>query len=66
MASLEHGQKEDLRLAKLESEFYKTCSAVRWQGIEIENQRNSLLQELLEVEEKKNSSLNHELQRLLV
>lgn len=66
MASLEHGQNEDLRLAKLESEFYKTCSAVRWQGIEIENQRNSLLQELLEVEEKKNSSLNHELQRLLV
>ena len=69
MASLETRPKEterELRLAKLEGEFYKACSEVRCNGIELEALRGSFLQELVEIEERKNSELSREIQRLQV
>lgn len=69
MASLEQTQEateKELKLAKLESNFYKACSAVRHKGIELNNIRNCLLQELLEIEENKNVELRKEIQEVQV
>ncbi len=69
MASLEDHQKEvgrELRLAKLEGEFYKACNAVRCTGLDLETLRGSFLQELVEIEERKNLELTKELQKLQV
>lgn len=69
MASLEDHQKKaerELKLAKLECDFYRTCSAVRCSGIELETLRGTFLQELVEIEEKKNMDLTEEIKRLQV
>ena len=68
MSSQEQDRKteRELRLAKLEGDFYKTCSAVRYQGIEIDGIRNCLMQELLEIEENKNLELRREIEELQV
>ena len=69
MASLEKPKiptEKELKLAKVEGEFYKTCNAVRCEGIEFENVRNFLLRELLEIEEKKTSQLRQEIQEIQV
>lgn len=69
MASLEIAQtatEKELKLTKLESDFYKACSAARCQGIELDNIRSCLLQELLEIEENKNVKLRKEIQEVQV
>lgn len=71
MASLELEQahkatEKELKLSKLESDFYKACNAVRCQGIEFQGIRNCFLQELLEIEESKNAELRKNLQEIQV
>ena len=57
---------KDLRLSLLETEFYKSCSALSSLGIELEQERNCLLLELLQIEEKKTLTLRQEIEKLKV
>lgn len=69
MASLKlppSATEKELKLTKLESDFYKACNAARCQDIELDNIRSCLLQELLEVEENKNVKLRKEIQEIEV
>ena len=55
-----------LKLAQLESRFHKSCSAVRLMGNEIRHVRSCLVQEILQVEEKKTLNLHLEIEQLKV
>jgi hypothetical protein len=57
---------KELRLAKLEADFHRANSATRKESIELDNIRNCLLQELVEIEENKNAELKNEIQAIQV
>lgn len=58
MASLE----QDLKLAQLESNFYRACNVVRTRGIELREVKTSFLDELLDIEQNKVIRLNREIE----
>lgn len=66
MASLETVAEKELKLTKLESDFYKACSAARRHDIELDSIRSCLLQELLDIEENKIVTLRNEIQDIQV
>ena len=57
---------KELKLAKLEADFHRANSATRKESIELDNIRNCLLQELVEIEENKNLELRNEIQAIQV
>lgn len=52
----------ELKLAKLEADFYRANSATRKESIELDNIKNCLLQELVEIEENKNVELRSQIE----
>lgn len=57
---------KELKLAKLEADFYRANSATRKESIELDNIRNCVLQELVEIEENKNVELRKDIQEIQV
>ncbi len=48
---------KELKLSRLECAFYKACSAVWTEGVELREIRNSLVRELRQLEVKEKSDL---------
>lgn len=56
------GLEQDLKLARLQSDFYKMCDKVSTRGIELRKVHTTFLEELLAIEESKVAKLTEELE----
>ena len=56
------GLEQDLKLAQLESNFYRMCNKVSARGVELREVRTTFLEELLAIEESKVAKLTEELE----
>ena len=55
-----HSYMDQLRLLRAENAFYRACAAVRQSGVELQQVRGYLLQELLAIEVEKRGRLDRE------